>query len=92
MHFPKFTVALTSILAAVSAAPTELPASGVTAVDIDTRAPSVSCGWFLKIEEEGAVPQYANGHYENLDVATHMIGIENDSCGICMVFTYFTPY
>ncbi|KAF1919955.1 hypothetical protein BDU57DRAFT_536887 [Ampelomyces quisqualis] len=52
----------------------------------EPRAPATQCGQFQKIEEEGPMPLYANGHYENLEEATHMITIINQSCGICMVF------
>jgi hypothetical protein len=90
MHFSKLTVALMSILVAVHAAPTELSAREVIAANFGERTPAVTCGQFYKIEEEGAVPLYANGHYENLDVATHMIGLDNVSCGICIVFAYVT--
>jgi hypothetical protein len=34
------------------------------------------------------MPLYANGHYENLDLFTHMVGIVVKTCGICMVFAY----
>lgn len=52
----------------------------------EPRAPAVQCGEFQKIEETGPMPLYANGHYENLEEATHMNAIINLSCGICMVF------
>lgn len=86
MHIPKLTFALASILAvAVKAAATEVAAHETVGVNLSERAPIVTCGQYYKIEE-GAMPLYANGHYENLDVATHMVGIENVSCGICMIF------
>jgi hypothetical protein len=87
MHFPKLTLALTGMLAAaVHAAPTETSARGIVVAKLAERAPAVTCGQFYKIEEEGAMPLYANGHYENLEVATHVIGLDNVSCGICIVF------
>ena len=83
MRFLNLAFALAGTLAAtVSAAPTDN-----SIVDTgNTAAPAVQCGQFYKIEEEGVMPVYANGHYENLEVATHLIGFENWSCGTCMVF------
>ncbi|KAF2828950.1 hypothetical protein CC86DRAFT_453714 [Ophiobolus disseminans] len=65
-----------ALVATVCAAPTEILGRDITKTD-NTVAPLVQCGVFNKIEEEGVMPLYANGHYENIEDATHMAGIEN---------------
>jgi hypothetical protein len=83
MRFITFTLSLAGILAATvsvaSVAASPPPISQVY-------GPATQCGQLYKIEEEVPMPVYANGHYENLEAATHMIGFDNWSCGICMVF------
>jgi hypothetical protein len=83
MRLLKLALPLTGALAmTVSAGPTEPSSSSPGQV----ASPTAQCGQYLKIEEEGVMPVYSNGHYENLEVATHMIAFNNWSCGICMVF------
>jgi hypothetical protein len=89
MRFFKLALASAGILAATShAAPVEVRSSGLSGNTANTGSASVECGWFLKIEEDGPMPLYANGHIENVEEFTHMIGIFVETCGICMAFRY----
>jgi len=89
MQYLKLTLAVTGMLAAaITAAPTEISSSEMSAVNIGERTPQIQCGYYYKIEEDGPMPTYANGHYENVDTFTHMNSFINNNCGICMVFRY----
>jgi hypothetical protein len=89
MRFLKLALALAGVLAAtVCAAPTDISSRDVSGDTANTDAAMIECGYYLKVEEEGDMPLYANGHYENLDLFTHMVGIVVKTCGICMVFAY----
>jgi hypothetical protein len=83
MRSSKLTIALLGTFAATSFA---APAKTFFDSHLSARGPATQCGEFAKVEEEGIMPAYANGHYENVEVATHMISFINYSCGICMVF------
>jgi hypothetical protein len=87
MRFFKLALTLAGALAAVGyAAPTAASLRDVSNNTATTDGAVIECGYFLKIEEEGDMPLYANGHYENLELFTHMIGIFVEKCGICMAF------
>jgi hypothetical protein len=87
MRFFKLALTLAGTLAAVGyAAPAMASSQDVSNNTVNTDSAMIECGWFLKIEEEGAMPLYANGHYENLELFTHMIGMFVEKCGICMAF------
>jgi hypothetical protein len=89
MRLLTLSLGLVGMLAATTyAAPVEASTTISSGSPTNNPGPSTACGQFYKIEEEGAMPLYANGHYENLEVHTHMSGIDNVSCGICMVFRY----
>lgn len=89
MQYLELTLAVTGMLAAViTAAPTEISSSEMPAVNIAERTPQLQCGFYWKIEKDGPMPAYANGHYENIEGFTHMNGFDNNNCGICMVFRY----
>jgi hypothetical protein len=89
MRFLKLALAFAGVLAAtVCAAPTDISSRDVSGDTANTDAAMIECGYYLKVEEEGDMPLYANGHYENLDLFTHMVGIVVKTCGICMVFAY----
>jgi len=85
MRFSILTLAII-LAASVSAAPTEVSVRNVDTKGVKPAAALNTCGVFYKIEEEGQMPVYNNGHYENLEEFTHMSGFENRSCGFCMVF------
>jgi hypothetical protein len=90
MRFFKLALAFAGTLAAISyAAPAAVSSQDVSGNTANTDGAMIECGRFLKIEEEGAMPLYANGHYENLELFTHMIGMFVEKCGICMAFRYF---
>ncbi|KAH3941971.1 hypothetical protein HBI56_063520 [Parastagonospora nodorum] len=87
MQYLKLTLAVTGMLAAVIiAAPTEISTPETSAVNIGERTPQSQCGYYWKIEKDGRMPAYANGHYENIEGSTHMNSFDNDNCGVCMVF------
>jgi hypothetical protein len=89
MHFLNIGLALAGTLAATfHAAVAELSSLHVSGNTVNTDNALIECGWYLKIEEEGTMPLYANGHYENLELFTHMVGIQVEKCGICMTFRY----
>jgi hypothetical protein len=89
MRCLKLALAFAGVLAAaVCAAPTDVFSRDVFVDTANADAAMIECGYYLKVEEEGDMPLYANGHYENLDLFTHMVGIVVKTCGICMVFAY----
>jgi hypothetical protein len=89
MRFPKLVLFFGGVLAATAcAAPTDVSSRNVSGNMANADAAMIECGYYLKVEEEGDMPLYANGHYENLDLFTHMVGIVVKTCGICMVFAY----
>jgi hypothetical protein len=93
MRFPKLALAFASILVAIGyAAPTEVRSSDVSENLANIDAATTECGWFMKIEEEGVMPLYANGHIENVESFTHMIAMFVEKCGICMAFRYVNTH
>jgi hypothetical protein len=93
MRFFRLALAFAGTLAAVGyAAPAATSSQDVSGNNANTDATMIECGWFLKIEEEGTMPLYSNGHYENLELFTHMIGMFVEKCGICMAFRYFIKH